>query len=132
MRWMRRLSLVAVLLAAVTFGGAAPASANVGWVYTQGKASYGAAYFDSDSNGYPGYEKLTVCDNHSDSHGIIGIVFDLNNRQDSYQVKDPSNDGKCANINTAMFPEDARVQVDVCRYHNVNIVSECASAVGRA
>ncbi|NUP42985.1 MAG: hypothetical protein HOY76_39695 [Streptomyces sp.] len=118
MRLMRSAALVTAAVAAATLGlgaQAAQASSNSGWVYTANNS--GAVYFDADLNGYPGLEKITVCDNKSDGRGIEAVVTGYDgDGQISYVLDDPSNDGHCASASGNFFLEDTSVSIVVYEY----------------
>lgn len=117
MRWLWRSSLLtsAVVAGISVAGGPAQATvppANVGWLYVQGGG--GAAFFDADLAGHPGWEKITVCDNVANARGVSVAVFpDLGN---SAGVADPSSDGRCASIQGNLFPDGYGVRVIVFEY----------------
>lgn len=95
----------------------AQASSNSGWVYTSNMS--GAAYFDADLNGYPGVEKVTVCDNKSDSRGIqVRLVGKSGDGSTTSMViqRDPSNDGHCESLQGNWFLEETVVGVSVEEY----------------
>ena len=56
---------------------AADVSLNIGWLYTSDSGPGGGAYFDADANGWPYYEKPTVCDNKPNGMGVIARVRQL-------------------------------------------------------
>ncbi|MFG3703395.1 hypothetical protein ACGF7U_01455 [Micromonospora sp. NPDC047670] len=110
-----------VMTALAVLGGASAAQAephNVGWLYAVGGG--GAVFFDADLAGYPGYEKITVCDNESNGKGVQGAVYPNFDGYGAYFVKDPSNDGRCASIQGDFFPEDKGVEVWVWEYAGDN------------
>lgn len=126
MRSMRGATLVAVAVATATVGlgaQAAHASTNSGWVYTAD--SSGAVYFDADLNGYPGYEKITVCDNKADGRGVRADVIGYDgDGLTTKTVSDPSDDGHCASIQGNFFLEETRVSVVVYEYWDGNTANE--------
>ncbi|GAQ67749.1 hypothetical protein [Streptomyces scabiei] len=121
MRTLRRASMVAGIVAMSTIGLAtqAQASSNSGWVYTSNRS--GAVYFDADLNGYPGYEKITVCDNTTDNRGTEAVVqgYDGDGAV-AYVVTDPSNNGECASAIGNFFLEETAVKVTVYEYWGSN------------
>ncbi|MFF7449694.1 MULTISPECIES: hypothetical protein [unclassified Streptomyces] len=123
MRVLRKASMVIAIAATATMGFAtqAQASTNSGWVYTSN--SSGAAYFDADLNGYPGVEKVTVCDNTSNNRGVqvmlIGKSGDGSETSVVYQ-SDPSNDGHCTPLQGNWFLEETHVSVTVYEYWTAN------------
>jgi hypothetical protein len=121
MRTLRRASMVAGIAVMSTIGLAtqAQASSNSGWVYTSN--SSGAVYFDADLNGYPGYEKITVCDNTTDGRGTEAVVqgYDGDGAV-AYVVDDPSNNGECASAIGNFFLEETAVSVTVYEYWGSN------------
>src|SRR5262249_55625067 len=121
----RRLTLIGAVaaVAVLSFSSQAQASTNSGWIYT--KSGSGAAFFDADLNGSPGYEKVTVCDNKSDGRGIRAVVQAPSSGQDGgdyeyYDIRDPSNDGHCSYEGGDMFKEEEFVSMEVCEYWHVN------------
>lgn len=111
--------MVVAIAAISTLGLAtgAQASSNSGWVYTSNMS--GAAYFDADLNGYPGVEKVTVCDNKSDGRGIqVRLVGKSGDGSQTTIVtqRDPSNDGHCASLQDNWFLEETLVGVSVEEY----------------
>ncbi|WP_461006384.1 hypothetical protein [Streptomyces capparidis] len=134
---MRRLSLLAGVTAAVIFGAAPPAAAappeNVGWLYTETRT--GAVFFDADLEGYPSYEKITVCDNWTDGRGIEAYLQGSPPSNPDglvdYTFQDPSNDGKCRSWATNYFADGTRVYVEVCEYWGENR-ENCRWAAGVA
>ncbi|BFO16034.1 hypothetical protein SHKM778_24220 [Streptomyces sp. KM77-8] len=137
MRWLRRMSLLASVTAAVVFGGAAHASAavppqNVHWLYTAGGG--GAAFFDADLAGYPSSEKVTVCDNKSNGRGVFAVFRgthpDTGGAMDVY-IDDPSNDGHCRSTYGNFFADGYYVYVLVCE-HADGASYNCAQARGVA
>jgi hypothetical protein len=93
---------------------AAPAQAtvppkNVGWLYVEGRG--GAAFFDADLAGHPGYEKITVCDNKGNNRAVYVRV--ISDHGETYEVSDPSSDGNCEFIQGNMFPDGYGVEVIV-------------------
>ncbi|MFD9195470.1 hypothetical protein ACFWCA_45575 [Streptomyces phaeochromogenes] len=114
MRALRKVSMVAGIAAIVTLSLApqAQASQNSGWVYTSNLS--GAVYFDADLNGYPGVEKITVCDNKTDGRGVTGeVVGQDGSGTVRYIITDPSNDGHCESMQGNYFLEDTPVNVFV-------------------
>lgn len=134
-RWVRRLSLLAAVVAAVIFGAGTQAHAappqNVGWLYTQGRS--GAGFFDADLAGYPSVEKITTCDNKTDGRGVITRVegYDRYEQWLSVTVRDPSNDGNCAAQWDNYFADGYTVYVQVCEYWGTR-EDNCARANGVA
>jgi hypothetical protein len=119
MKSMRRLALLSTVLVATILGAATPALAspvNIGWVYTTNRG--GAAYFDADLNGYPSFEKITVCDNMSNGRGVRVYVnyYNAENTVDSVVVSDPSNDGHCESVQGNFFIEEQRIYLMVYEY----------------
>jgi hypothetical protein len=121
MQWARRFSLVGAVVTAFIFGASTQASAaeppqNVGWLYTVSKS--GAGFFDADLEGQPSDEKITVCDNRTDSRGIvINLKGTAPNGQDRVRtLSDPSNDGKCESMSGNFFADGYYVYVQVCEY----------------
>lgn len=104
-------------MTAVVAGVGAPAQAaapprNVGWLYVEGGG--GAAFFDADLEGHPGWEKITVCDNASNRRGVgVHVYGDLGQDEG---IVDPSNDGRCVSIEGNMFPDGYGVDVHVYEY----------------
>lgn len=97
----------------------AQASQNSGWIYTSNQS--GAAFFDADLNGYPGVEKVTVCDNRSDGRGITAEVSGRDGSGSVWVfVSDPSNDGRCESIEGNFFLEDTPVGIVVYEYWGTN------------
>jgi hypothetical protein len=126
--------LTAVLVAVVLgISGQAQASQNSGWIYTVGGS--GAVYFDADLNGYPYYEKITVCDNKSDGRGIYAVVsgyqYDSASSWHDVSLRDPSNDGNCAALWDDYFWEEYTVYITVCEYAGTELYN-CArsTAIG--
>ncbi|KPI24439.1 hypothetical protein OK074_7016 [Actinobacteria bacterium OK074] len=121
MRALRRASMVAGITLMSTAGLAtqAHASANSGWVYTSN--SSGAVYFDADLNGYPGYEKITVCDNKTDGRGVQALVQGYDGGGNvAVQLYDPSNDGDCTYTIGNFFLEETAVDITVYNYWGFN------------
>jgi hypothetical protein len=118
MSWTRRSILFSAVTAVTLLGAATPAlaSTNSGWVYTTN--DYGAVYFDADLNGYPGLEKITVCDNESNGWGIEARVIapDDEEHDAAWTVKDPTNDGKCVAIEGNLFVEEMTIEIWVREY----------------
>ncbi|MEV0228662.1 hypothetical protein [Nonomuraea sp. NPDC050786] len=120
---MRRWHGTAMVLAAASalvLGGTTPshASQNSGWVYVgQGTASSntGGAYFDADFNGYPNWEKITVCDNSSNGWGV-GVDISPYYPSGVKTVKDGSDDGHCADEQNDFWPEEKNVTICVYEY----------------
>lgn len=105
---------VLAVLGGTNAAQAADPSKNVGWLYTGGGG--GAVFFDADLAGYPGYEKVTVCDNKSNSMGVEAYVDIPFGGYGTFYVKDPSNDGHCASIQGNFFPDGYSVLVAVYEY----------------
>lgn len=124
MSWLRRVSLLAAMTAAVIFGAASQASAaaephNVGWLYTVGRG--GAAFFDADLAGHPSEEKLTVCDNASNGRGVRAYysgttIINGTEYVHTWEVIDPSNNGICGTSTGNIFADGFTVYVEVCEY----------------
>jgi hypothetical protein len=118
MRWMRRLTMVAAMLAVVVVGATTPAQAskNVGWIYSTGGGA--AAYFDADLNGAPGVESVTICDKKANGRGAVVHLDYFNAESDAYlvKVKDPSHDDTCATAAWNMFLEETTIWIYVCEY----------------
>jgi hypothetical protein len=124
---------VATALAVLGGAGAAQAnpSQNVGWLYTVGAG--GAVFFDADLAGYPGYEKITVCDNDSNGMGVQARVELTNgSSSSSVYVEDPSNDGHCASRQGNFFPDEQMVDVTVGEYYGSTNWKNQAWAYGYA
>ena len=114
MRALRKASMVVGMAAIVTLSLAtqAQASQNSGWVYTSNLS--GAVYFDADLNGYPGLEKITVCDNKTDQVGITAEIIGKNGSGTVREyITDPSNNGHCESMQGNYFLEDTPVYVYV-------------------
>ena len=125
-------------MAAVLVGVSSPANAdphNIGWVWTTTAPSGGAGFFDADLAGYPSVEKLTVCDNKTDGHGVIATLYYAYLDGEPYEfrdsVKDPSNDGTCEHIAYNMAGENYHVMIEVCEYWDTYI-DHCAHDYGVA
>jgi hypothetical protein len=124
MRFVRRLGLLAAVMAVVLLGAGTPASAeppaNVHWLYTS--TGSGAVFFDADFEGYPSYEKITVCDNVTDGRGIVAYIEGVRVNPSSptdhvgFEFKDPSNDGQCRSWAANYFADGYGVYVQVCEY----------------
>jgi hypothetical protein len=110
------LSLALTIAAVFTFGQPARASENSGWIYTSNES--GAVYFDADLAGWPGYEKITVCDNKSDGRGIVAYVtyYYAANGTTTVEVRDPSNDGDCASTAGNFFIDEKFIYIIVFEY----------------
>ncbi|MEJ3749699.1 hypothetical protein WEI85_41385 [Actinomycetes bacterium KLBMP 9797] len=117
MRWLWRSSLLASAVVATIAGVGAPAQAtvppkNVGWLYTVGNG--GAAFFDADLAGHPGWEKITVCDNVANSRGVgVAVYGDLGQE---HGILDPSSERPCASMQGNLFPDGYGVAVHVFEY----------------
>jgi hypothetical protein len=107
------LFIATVIGVLVSASPPAQASSNVGWLYTSGAG--GAIFFDADLNGYPGVEKITVCDNETDGHGVMGSVAEYFDG-DSITIGDSSHDGHCESIALDYFTEETSVIVSVWEY----------------
>ena len=121
MRALRRVSMVAgiVAMSAMGFATQAQASQNSGWVYTSNQS--GAVYFDADLNGYPGLEKITVCDNTTDGRGTQALVMGKKGDTSVFiWENDPSNDGHCRSTQGDFFTEETDVSVGVWEYWGDN------------
>ncbi|MGK5674471.1 hypothetical protein ACSNOB_16715 [Micromonospora sp. URMC 106] len=140
MRFARRLSLLAAVMAAVLVGAGAPANAaeppaNIHWLYTT--TGSGAVFFDADLEGYPSYEKITVCDNRTDDRGIYALLEGVDPHGDGptdyvyYEFSDPSNDGQCRSWATNYFADGYKVRAEVCEYHG-EILEYCRWGSGVA
>ncbi|MEV5826043.1 hypothetical protein AB0L25_10740 [Spirillospora sp. NPDC052242] len=137
MRWLRRMGLLAAVMTAVAFGGAAHASAavppqNVHWLYTAGGG--GAVFFDADLAGYPSSEKVTLCDNRSNSRGVFAVLDGTHPDTGGpfrVTINDPSNDGACKSTYGNFFADGYYVDVLVCEYAG-DAYYNCAQARGVA
>lgn len=109
------VAALATMLATTMPAQAADPSQNIGWLYTTDSGPGGGAYFDADSNGWPNYEKLTVCDNKPNGMGVIAYVWAYGTNS-SYYVVDPSDDHVCNDINFDMWSEGTLVEMQVCEY----------------
>jgi hypothetical protein len=114
----KRLAIPCTVAATVLLGMVAtPAEAtappkNSGWIYLPDGA--GAAYFDADLAGYPGWEKITVCDNKSNDRGVQ--VTGYGDNYGTAFVQDPSNNGHCTAIQGNLFPDGYGVDLYVEEY----------------
>jgi hypothetical protein len=135
MRWIRRGSVMAAVLATVVFGAGTQAHAapprNVGWLYTLSRS--GAVFFDADLAGHPSFEKITVCDNKTDGRGIESKIVQWvgDDRYIEVISQDPSNNGDCEAFQGNYFADGYDVYVEVCEYWGSRRES-CASAFGTA
>ncbi|WP_240796251.1 hypothetical protein [Streptomyces sp. RFCAC02] len=116
---------MAAAVAALTFGTGGQASAavpphNVGWLYTA--SGSGAAFFDADLDGWPSFEKVTVCDNTSDGRGVVVTLVGTAPNGDNMFVitRDPSNNGSCTADSGNLFADGYYVYVTVCEYWGDN------------
>ncbi|MFJ6088261.1 hypothetical protein ACIQI8_43595 [Streptomyces sp. NPDC092369] len=108
-----------VAMSAMGFATQAQASQNSGWVYTSNQS--GAVYFDADLNGYPGLEKITVCDNKTDGRGTDALVTGKKGDTSIGEyLNDPSNDGHCESRTGDFFTEETAVGVGVWEYWGDN------------
>ncbi|MEH1165386.1 hypothetical protein V6V47_08360 [Micromonospora sp. CPCC 205539] len=123
MRWLRKAAIIPAVaaLAVLGTGTQASASSNLGWWYTFSGTGFSTsgAFFDGDLNGYPGVEKITVCDNESDGRGVVAMAESTVSGT-TYWVYDQSNDGKCSSASSNMFPEEEWIYVEVCEYAGSN------------
>lgn len=132
MRNVRAISVVAGLaaLSTMSLAGQAQASRNAGWIYTSNQS--GAVFFDADLNGYPGLEKITVCDNTSDGRGIRAEVSGTDGSGSTWVfLSDPSNDGTCESVQGNFFIEDTYVGIVVYEYWGDN-TAHTATATAEA
>jgi len=104
-------------------------SLNIGWLYTTDSGPGGGAYFDADSNGWPYYEKLTVCDNKPNGMGVIAYVWPTGTDAPAKYVEDPSDDRHCNDINYDMYSEGLIVSMEVCEYANGYYYYNCSAEV---
>jgi len=134
MQWRSKLAAIITMVALITFGFSAQAQAsqNIGWVYTQ--TGGGKAFFDADLAGYPGYEKLTVCDTKTDGKGVYAVL-QYRNSDGSLQfitsLVDPSNDGNCRHAQYNMATDDRGILLGVCQYTSGDYTA-CTEAYGYA
>ncbi|MER5951011.1 hypothetical protein ABT127_33750 [Streptomyces sp. NPDC001904] len=97
----------------------AQASQNSGWIYTSNQS--GNVFFDADLNGYPGIEKMTVCDNTSDGRGIRAEISGKSPDGTTWVFQsDPSNDGHCATLQGNWFYEESPVNIVIYEYWGDN------------
>ena len=129
MTWGRKLAVTAVATGVAVFGTGtqAFASKNVGWFYTLNYRD--AVFFDADLNGYPGIEKITVCDNTTDKMGTRAVIRNRNTLEDEVTITDPSNNGQCASGEWNMWTEETPLNIWVFNYagtraYNLNISND--------